>query len=441
MTEKNIDKCKGHQFCERAVFADDFCRLHLPLDHEDSLSRDEFDHLLLEEIKDTVINENDLYVLHWEGLNFPKEHILLEHFKFDEVKEQLEKSWINISDSNIQNIRIESYAIRELIISRSTVHGNTIIPVMNINRLSMDSTRFLGKFHCSSESREVDARNAIFEDEFSFSSTVKKLTNFTNCRFKTACLFHGYRSNIFSNENVDEFKIVGFDNAIFESPTQVIFQDIDLRNTSFKSVSLIGVRFYNTNFYQKELNRNGLYNEVNLLRKTNSVKLNTHKKNLNNNYTKEYDHLIHEYRQLRMAMENIKDYDNSHDFYAGEMEARKRRKWNFILEIYRFSSFYGTNYKRALLILLGLFLTHLTLTIILSTNFQVQKLFCGQDITASWIRMGDILLHSINTVTLQRINLLSDLSFWQRFSDTFLRILFPTQVAMFVLALRNKTKR
>jgi uncharacterized protein YjbI with pentapeptide repeats len=150
--------------------------------------------------------------------------------------------------------------------------------VIKIDRLSMDSSKFLGTFHCASVSVDVDARNAIFEDEFAFFATISDHANFTNCRFKKACLFDGSRNPIFGGNNDGDFKIAGFDNAIFESPAQVLFQDVDLRKASFKSVSLVGVRFYNANFYQHDLNRNGLYNEVYFLKKTKLNILNAHRK-------------------------------------------------------------------------------------------------------------------------------------------------------------------
>ena len=51
-----------------------------------------------------------------------------------------------------------------------------------------------------------------------------------------------------------------------------------------------------------------------------------------------------------------KDYEKSNDFYVGEMEARQSINWNPILTIYRFSSFYGTNYIQAFRLLLFLFI-------------------------------------------------------------------------------------
>jgi uncharacterized protein YjbI with pentapeptide repeats len=439
MKENEISKCNGHEHCERTVFDSGLCRLHLPADHKNSLHCDDYDQLLIDEIKQTRIRDDDKFALHWEGLNFPKDHSLFENRKYDEVRDKLEKSWINISYSNIQNIRVISYAIQELILSHSMIHGNTQFPVIKIDRLIMDSSKFLGKFHCASVSVDVDARNAVFEDEFAFFATISDYTNFTNCRFKKSCLFYGSRSPIFGKKNDHDFKIAGFDNTIFESPAQVLFQDVDLRKASFKSVSLVGVRFYNANFYQDDLSRNGLYNEVSFLKKPNSNILNANSKKLKNK--KHYDHLMHEYRQLRMAMENLKDFDNSHDFYFGEMESRKNREWNPVLWIYRCSSCYGTKYIRAGIILLVLFLIHLILTTILSTNLTIQNSFCSQDTILDGIRLRDATLHSLSTVTLQRFNLNENLSFCQCALDTFFRIIFPIQAAMFLLALRNMTKR
>lgn len=254
--------------------------------------------------------------------------------------------------------------------------------------------------------------------------------------------FYSNAGLLFGDEADNEFNVVGFDNTIFGKPIQTFFRDVDLRKASFKSVSLVGVHFSNTYFYQQELKRNGIYNEVKELRRSDTaVRRWFINKKPDNNSIKRNRHLIHEYRQLRMAMENNKDYIKAQEFYVGEMEARQRREWSFILKLYRVSSFYGSDYLKAFRVLLWLFCIHFILTNILSTHWQVQKLFCGPDIAAAWERLGDIVIHSLSTGTLQRTSVLKDLSFYQKVADILFRLMIPIQTAMFILALRNKTKR
>lgn len=380
-----------------------------------------------------------IFVIHWENTIFPRGHKLFSFGIFEDVKDKLEKAWINLSGSEFQGIGLETHNFYELILSDSTVHGSCMIPVMNINRLSLQRVVFNGSFHCASKSREVDARQAIFHKDFSFASVVSERIHFGGCRFKKSCVFHGSAGQPFGGDNVDEFRVVGFDNSIFEKPDQTIFKDVDLTKASFKSVSLVGVRFYNTEFYQEELGRNGLLDDVKehskqKQKQNSSSKLDRHAK-------KRYSYIVHEYRQLRMAMESSKDYEKSHDFYFGEMEARQKVKRNIIICIYNISSKYGTSYKRAFGFLFGMFALHFLMTIAISTNMQVMKLFDPQYTWAVIDRIGELALHSFSTGTLQKAKVMVSVSDWQNFFDIVFRLLIPAQGAMFALAVRNKAKR
>ncbi len=439
--EKNQSaKCRGHLRCDRAPYIDDLCKFHLSADHNHALTCDEYNGLLVKEIKEAV-QTNGIFAFHWHGFNFPKNHVLFDFGIFDEVKDRLANGWFNIEGSNIQNIRVGMYKIHQLIISEAVVHGETMIPVIEIERINFGNSIFRAKFHCASKTSEFDARGAVFDGDFSFASAVSELANFTGCRFNQACVFHGTTGSVFGTDGIDRFKAVGFDGAIFGNPLQTTFQDVDLRKASFKSASLVGVRFYNTNFFQPYLNRNGLYKEVKELQrnKNECCRIKIGKKTDDKNI-KRYRHLIHEYRQLRMAMEAGKDFSKAHDFYIGEMKARQRRKWSFILSLYRLSSYYGTKYGRAFGVLFSLFLIHFFLTVIISTDVELLQLVFKSD-TAAWGKVGDVVLHSLATGSLQRVDLLGQSSFWQQLVDVAFRLLIPAQAAMFVLALRNMTKR
>jgi uncharacterized protein YjbI with pentapeptide repeats len=441
----DLEQCKGHKFCERTVHVDGFCKFHIPINHKDALSCDEYDALLLDEIINAkkCDSERCEYAFDWKGFKFPHGHVLFEFGIFEEVRDKLKNSWVSVAESEIQNIRIGVGSIQELILSDSNIFGDTMIPVLDIDRLSMENAIFHGAFHCASKSREIYARSAVFESEFSCASTVGEIANFTSCRFKKACIFScsSVVGQGFGGKSRDEFKVVGFDHSIFENPSQTLFQDVDLRKASFKSVSLIGARFYNVNFYQEELKRNGLFNEVSLLRKSGQTKPKTKRKKHDAQSVKRYPHLIQEYRQLRMAMENIKDYEKSNDFYIGEMENRQLRKFSFILSIYYLSSAYGTNYKRALWMLVALLTTHFSLTGIVSLDLNFEAIINGKQITETLNGIRDVALHSTSTATLQRIGLLENTSSFQKIIDIIFRVFIPIQAAMFVLALRNKTKR
>jgi uncharacterized protein YjbI with pentapeptide repeats len=81
----------------------------------------------------------------------------------------------------------------------------------------------------------------------------------------------------------------------------------------------------------------------------------------------EYERIAENYRQLVLNYERTRDYSTAENFHAGEMEVRRKalgsRKrwwkiWGWInaLDIYRFSSRYGTSYVRALTLLLVTFI-------------------------------------------------------------------------------------
>jgi len=442
MSVSRNEKCLGHHLCDRGIYSDGFCALHLPEDHIKALSCDDYDALLVKEIEEAEKGDNGIYTIRWHGLNFPKNHVLFGFRNFETVKDRLADCWINIEESNIQQILIGPYDIHNLILSRATIHGDTSIGVTRIDYIGIEKANFLGKFHCAAKTKTIMARDAIFNDEFTFGSTIYGLANFNGSRFHNSCHFYGVDGLLFGDKADNNFKVAGFDHVIFEKPIQTLFRDVDLHKASFKAVSLVGVRFNNTDFYQQELNRNGIYNEVKeLQRRVETKRWWFSGKKADKHSIKRNRDLIHEYRQLRMAMENNKDYVKAHEFYIGEMEARQRHHWSFILALYRFSSYCGTNYVRAFKVLFSLFVLHFVLTIISSTNLQVQKLFSEPDLVAAWGRLGDIVIHSLSTGTLQRIGLLKDLSGWQNLIDLFFRVFIPIQTAMFVLALRNKTKR
>jgi uncharacterized protein YjbI with pentapeptide repeats len=437
-------KCKGHQACEREIVVDGLCRFHLPSDHRDALACNDYNDLLAKEVSEAKKNESGIYVFHWEGFNFPKDHVLFYYGVFDKVKDRLENGWFNISNSNIQNIHI-GYKIKDLIISEATVHGKTMIPVIEIDSIIFRETSFRGKFHCASRTSEFDALRAIFDNEFSFGATISERARFSGCRFNHPCIFYGNTINpVFGVRGKDEFKVVGFNHSIFKNPSETIFQDVDLRKASFKSVSLVGAKFYNTDFFQKELGRNGLKDEIKELSRAKEAKrtkslfnLGRYKSKLDDHALVRYRHLIHEYRQLRMAMEDSKDYEKAHDFYVGEMEMRQKRDRSFVISSYRLSSIYGTNYERAFYGLLVLLFIHFILTIALSS---VCMFFCPDNYIA-WGRLGDIIIYSLGTGTLQSVDFLAPKSFLQSSIDLVFRVFIAAQTAMFVLALRNKIKR
>lgn len=189
MIEIQHERCKGHSLCKRKPYSSGLCEFHLPIDHEKALTCDEYDALLIKEIEDAVESKNGIYELYWHGFNFPGDHVLFGFVNFEAVRNRLAKSWINIQESNIQNILIGSYHINTLILSNATIHADTTIGVTTIDHLSLVKANFRGKFHCASKTHDINARGAVFDDEFTFASIIYERAVFTNCRFHKSCFF------------------------------------------------------------------------------------------------------------------------------------------------------------------------------------------------------------------------------------------------------------
>ena len=129
-----------------------------------------------------------------------------------------------------------------------------------------------------------------------------------------------------------------FENVTFENPRYVRFYGVDLRRARFRGTDLRDVSFVGNNWYQTTLGRAGLYEDV--------------EQRNNPNYhdkTEKLPYLENTYRNIRISLENIKDFSNANDFFVGEMEAQRKQLPFFqeylfsINALYRYVSNYGTS--------------------------------------------------------------------------------------------------
>jgi hypothetical protein len=143
------------------------------------------------------------------------------------------------------------------------------------------------------------------------------------------------------------------------------------------------------------------------------------------------------YRDLRRQLEATSNTHGANDFYAGEMEARRRQlpllsgqRW--ILELYRAVSFYGTRVIRAVVAWQVLVLAGAALLLANGISIEADR--------------------SYRKVEVWRFALEGSLSFFRpttapllSISETLimigLRILGPVMLALAALAVRNQTKR
>ena len=248
----------------------------------------------------------------------------------------------------------------------------------------------------------------------------------------------------------------------FQMPSSVIFKGIDLRQASFSGTDLRDVSFIGNNWYQKKLNRNGLYEDVWC-------------RSINNYYDKK-DYLPsveNAYRNIRYAMENNRDYSAANDFFIGEMDAKRQqkiwyKKYIFSVEqLYRMVSKYGTSPKRSFSWVLALVISHSVVInlqkpkphetkweifkeALLSFNWSNEHTFDSIfKILDSFIKLPmdhfshESIIYSLQTITLQKnkISLHIENEIWISYANLSLSIIGPVMLAILALSLRTSIKR
>lgn len=217
-------------------------------------------------------------------------------------------------------------------------------------------------------------------------------------------------------------------NVIFMRPEQTVFSDVDFSKVSFRGTNLRGVQFLGVNWWQPRLGRNGLYDEVLLLSTDDGP------------YRRQSLPALEETcRNVRVALEESRNFDAASDFYIAELDAHRRylawpRRLLFsIPAIYRIVSIYGTSVGRALIVMLALVGAHAACTVWIS--------FGGTELDGLG-KWWHGLSRSVRVLIFQS----NDLS-WravrpgQIAADTAFRVLGLVQIAMVVLAFRSRIKR
>lgn len=386
--------------CERECYpGSNFCIFHLSeKDYVDSFSKEFSDKLnKLHKNKDGD----------WVGFIFPTT-FKLKKFDFDYN--------VNLSYSIFNKICITECNFRES---------------LNLsNSMFKDDTRF----HCTFEGT-TNFNKCVFEARASFGGSFNRdKTTFNSCVFHDAATFLGGYDIILNMQNGEEqgnirrlfLKETDMRDVVFYRPERVKFVAVDMSNLLLLGTDLSGVHLYDTKWFQKELNRNGLRDEV-WVHKTNGKKFQDYY----------LPRIESQYRNVRVALEANKNFVFASDFYVSEMEIRRDRfrplrKYFFSVEaFYNALSQYGTNPIRAAKMFFYLFLIHLLLTIYF-------------DSFKSHLYPFEIIKYSINSLkvlTLQRFWVFIDNGIFQSFIDTFFRFAGPFQVALFAMSLRNRVKR
>lgn len=228
----------------------------------------------------------------------------------------------------------------------------------------------------------------------------------------------------------------------FRRPERTVFSMVDLSKTYLRGTNLRGVKFWDIIWWQPKLRRNGLYDELFIGRSK------------DRSFRKVYLPQLEEtYRNVRVALEDNRDYSAAADFYIGEMEAARAQKSFLkrhifsVVAAYRWLNGYGTKPLQAFLIFLFFLSIHLGLTLMLPNVSREEVLKVGGfQISANAFFDAlkveiACLLNSLQVMTLQRTDSFIKVGGLQNLLDTVFRVLGPAQLSLMVLALRARIKR
>jgi uncharacterized protein YjbI with pentapeptide repeats len=217
-------------------------------------------------------------------------------------------------------------------------------------------------------------------------------------------------------------------NVIFRVPEHTLFTMVDLSRIHFSGTNLRGVRFLGTNWWQPKLGRNGLQDEIFIRMSTDGP------------FRFRYLPILEETcRNLRVALEENRDFNAASDFYIAELEAARarlpwaRRTLFSIPALYRISSVYGTSVVRALVTLLMVTGVYVGATLAEMSQYQSNPIRTA---------LSDALTRSARVLIFQTQDWSwSNTPGLQIAMDASFRVLGLAQLTMLVLAFRSRIKR
>ncbi len=238
---------------------------------------------------------------------------------------------------------------------------------------------------------------------------------------------HELKRQYFMSDTSEISRLFGktayFRDIDFSRPDQVYFSSVNLSETTFTGTNLRGVHLEGVDFYQPLLKRHGLIYEVALSK-------------IKDKASDLYDLPLLEskYREMRVCLEESKDFGVATDMYVGEMEA-KRKQLHFLRRnifsteaLFRLVSNYGQSAIKAFLVLGALITIHFYISTNLLGHIGLSGFF-DEDVK-----------QTLRVVSFQNVDRDKSETYLGMI-DTLFRILVPIQAGMFALALRIKIKR
>ncbi len=249
-----------------------------------------------------------------------------------------------------------------------------------------------------------------------------------------------------------------FENVVFENPKKVLFQGVDLRLVTFGRTDVRDVSFVGNNWRQIELKRSGLFEDVK-------------QRKVSNYYDKRdmLPSLENSYRNIRISLENTKDFSGANDFFIGEMEAQRKqlpftkRILFSVNALYSIVSRYGTSPLRCFIWFLAFAGLH-SFLISPYTDFQFGSSFLelnhilfaaplenhkfdfdGLYASAEFLlgECFEIYTYSLQSMTLQKqkLDILTTSNVPLSLINLFFSVVGPILAALFALTVRTKIKR
>jgi len=368
----------------------------------------------------------------WTGFCFPYP---LE-FRGREVEKALELGWAVLPGLYIRS----THFAERLNLVECRFEGPVVLDGCVVREyVDFSHCRFQDEFAALGRTRFEKVANfagAQFFDVASFRCRFEGEANFGGAYFAGRAIWQGNYSftvsmggnNATSPPHKNEDYNAVFNNQCnlmnvdFAQPAGCRFENVNMTQTTLSGTSLRGVKLYNAEFYQPDLERNGLLDEVQCIEIDNDF-----------HWQRVAPKLEATYRNTRLALEESKDYMVANDFYIGEMDVKRRQlpgwKANGVSwpALYSFVSRYGTSPGRASAILGGLSAVYAIFLWMSGGCFSEIHLY---------------LLESFRVMTRVRTDsFVSEGIANKGFADLLIGILGPIQIAISVFAVRNRLRR
>jgi len=303
------------------------------------------------------------------------------------------------------------------------------------SRLTLSRSVFKLDLRFSTTCRSAaDFDDCVFEKRCKFLSEFHGVVNFNGSTFHEAAEFVGgwMHSSPGTLSQRDPPARYVFNDGVhlqlidFRRPERVQFRMVDLSRAFTLDTDFRKVRFYDIKWYQPILRRRGLYVEA--WAKEGMV-------------LQRFGPMLEaNYRNIRSALEENKDFRGATDFYVGEMEARRRqlplsRRYLLSIEwVYWLLSLYGASPLRASGALVGV--------LVLYGMFSGCALGTGcYSLSGGCHLDSDLVVRSLSLVEISKAPSGPELHGWWRFGEIVFRIFAVIQIALLALALRNRIKR